>query len=87
MSPGNFSGGWSPRKISPIIEERVESFNRMSLQNFGGGVAEDTSGIAVQKIVEMGFTAAQASAALHMTDMGDGLRVDRAVDMLLRQRG
>lgn len=86
MSPGSISGGWSPRKISPIIEGRVVTFNRMSLQHFGGGVAEDTSGMAVQKIVDMGFTEAQASSALRMTDMGDGLRVDRAVDMLLRQR-
>lgn len=75
---------WSPRKISPIIEDRVESFNRMSLQNFAG-LADDTSGRAVKKIVDMGFSAAQARGALKMTDMGDGLRVDRAVDLLLRQ--
>ena len=81
MSPG----AWSPRKISPIIEDRVESFNRMSLQNFAAGVADDTSELAVKRIVDMGFTAGQARHALKMTDMGDGLRVDRAVDLLLRQ--
>ncbi|KAK5129053.1 hypothetical protein LTR85_000386 [Meristemomyces frigidus] len=85
-SPNSTSpGAWSPRKISPIIEERVESFNRMSLLNFAEGVAEDTSTRAVRKIVDMGFSAAQAREALKMTDMGDGLRVDRAVDLLLRQ--
>jgi hypothetical protein len=48
------------------------------------GVAESTVEFAVQKITEMGFSEAQATHALRMTDMGDGLRVDRAVDMLLR---
>ncbi|KAK1051519.1 hypothetical protein LTS16_002390 [Friedmanniomyces endolithicus] len=80
------SGQWSPRKISPIIEERVESFNRLSLQMLNAGEADNTSDRAVKKIVEMGFTAEQAKEALRMTDMGDGLRVDRAVDLLLRQR-
>jgi len=81
------SGGqWSPRRISPIIEERVESFNRLSLQNLNAGEAENTSDRAVKKICEMGFTPSQAKEALRMTDMGDGLRVDRAVDLLLRQR-
>lgn len=79
------SGAWTPRKISPIIEERVESFNRLSLLNFAEGVAEDTSARAVTRIVDMGFSAAQARYALRTTDMGDGLRVDRAVDLLLRQ--
>ena len=78
---------WSPRKISPIIEDRVETFNRMSLQNFAEGVAEDTAGRAVKTITAMGFSTAQAQEALKLTDMGDGLRVDRAVDLLLsRQR-
>jgi hypothetical protein len=86
MAPRPLSPTWSPRRISPIIEDRVETFNRMSLQNYGGGVAEDTSAVAVQKIVDMGFSAAQAAEALKVTDMGDGLRVDRAVDLLLRQR-
>ena len=80
------SGQWSPRKISPIIENRVETFNRMSLQNFAPGVADDTSALAVKRIVDMGFTASQAREALRTTDMGDGFRVDRAVDLLLRQR-
>lgn len=74
---------WSARHISPIIEDRVEAFNRLSLANLDG-VADSTAECAVRKITEMGFTEAQAKHALKMTDMGDGLRVDRAVDMLLR---
>jgi hypothetical protein len=77
---------WAPHKIHPIIEERVETFNRISLQNFAGGVAEDTSDLAVKRIVDMGFNANEAREALRMTDMGDGLRVDRAVDLLLRRQ-
>ena len=77
---------WSARKISPIIEERVDVYNRISLQNFAGGVAEDTSDLAVRRITSMGFSTIQARESLRMTDMGDGLRVDRAVDLLLRQQ-
>ncbi|GAB7346691.1 hypothetical protein MBLNU459_g1810t2 [Dothideomycetes sp. NU459] len=75
---------WSPRRISPIIEDRVETFNRLSLLTLDG-IADDTSERAIRKIVDMGFTISQAKEALRLTDMGDGLRVDRAVDMLLRQ--
>ncbi|KAM0709178.1 hypothetical protein Q7P35_003214 [Cladosporium inversicolor] len=81
--PSSPSSLWSSRHISPIIEGRVEAFNRLSLANLDG-IAESTVEVAVQKITEMGFTKAQATHALRMTDMGDGLRIDRAVDMLLR---
>ncbi|KAI7281077.1 hypothetical protein KC345_g4377 [Hortaea werneckii] len=75
---------WSNRRISPIIEDSVDAFNRMLLQNFAG-LADSTSVHAVNKVIEMGFTPAQAQEALKKTDMGDGLRVDRAVDWLLRR--
>jgi hypothetical protein len=81
--PSSPSSLWSSRHISPIIEGRVEAFNRLSLANLDG-IADSTVELAVKKITEMGFTQAQATHALRMTDMGDGLRVDRAVDMLLR---
>jgi hypothetical protein len=42
---------------------------------------------AVFRIVEMGFTAEEAKGALKITDMGDGLRIDRAIEFLLRQQG
>jgi len=74
----------SQRKISPIIEDRVETFNRLSLQNYGCGLAEDTSERAIKKIMDMGFSASQARWALRLTDCGGGLRVDRAVEVLLR---
>lgn len=82
MSPTN---QWSPRKISPIIEDRVEVFNRLSIAKLDG-MADSTVERAVQRIIDMGFTEAQAKHALKTTDMGDGLRVDRAVDLLLRAR-
>ncbi|PVH94072.1 hypothetical protein DM02DRAFT_205193 [Periconia macrospinosa] len=46
--------------------------------------AENTVERAIHRIVEMGFTPEQARQALRMTDLGDGLRVDRAVELLLR---
>ncbi len=40
---------------------------------------------AIFRIVEMGFSQEDAKGALKLTDMGDGLRVDLAVELLLRQ--
>ncbi|KAF1812471.1 hypothetical protein P152DRAFT_340342 [Eremomyces bilateralis CBS 781.70] len=42
---------------------------------------------AIFRIVEMGFTAEEAKYALRKTDLGDGLRMDRAVELLLRNGG
>ncbi|KAF1977822.1 hypothetical protein BU23DRAFT_564686 [Bimuria novae-zelandiae CBS 107.79] len=53
------------------------------VQDFDPNV-ENTADRAVYRIVEMGFTPEQARQALRRTDMGDGLRVDRAVELLLR---
>ena len=50
-----------------------------------GGMADDTAGLAVAKIVDMGFSVEQAREALRITDMGNGLRVDPAVDWVMRQ--
>jgi hypothetical protein len=47
--------------------------------------AENTADKAIFRIVEMGFTAEEAKHALRVTDMGDGLRLDRAVELLLRR--
>ncbi|KAL5393636.1 hypothetical protein PMIN02_005745 [Paraphaeosphaeria minitans] len=49
------------------------------------GPVENTVDRAVYRIVEMGFTPEQARQALRRTDLGDGLRVDRAVELLLRE--
>lgn len=111
----------SPRKVSPIIEDRVTTFNRLSDPNLLeryrahqasapntsvptafndhihpalrtreavaslGGEAMDTAERAVRRITEMGWSERQAREALRVTDMGDGLRVDRAVEVLLRR--
>lgn len=82
----NFSRNetWTSRRVSPIIEDRVYTFNRLSLLSLQG-VAEDTAERAIAKIVAMGFPLQQAKDALRLTDMGNGLRVDKAVDLLLRQ--
>lgn len=53
------------------------------VQDFGA--VENTVDRAVHRIVEMGFTPEQARQALRRTDLGDGLRVDRAVELLLRE--
>jgi hypothetical protein len=45
--------------------------------------ADNTAERAIHQIVEMGFTPEQARSALRKTDLGDGLRVDRAVELLL----
>jgi hypothetical protein len=52
---------------------------------FGTGAHENTAEKAIWRIVEMGFTAGQAREALRKTDLGDGLRPDRAVEFLLRR--
>lgn len=59
---------------------------RQALRAFNG-VGEGTVELAVQRLLAMGFSAAEATVALKTTDTGDGLRVDRAVDWLLRTRG
>jgi hypothetical protein len=41
---------------------------------------------AIFRIVEMGFTPEEAKGALKITDMGDGLKIDRAIEYLLRQQ-
>ncbi|KAF2456756.1 hypothetical protein BDY21DRAFT_372222 [Lineolata rhizophorae] len=48
--------------------------------------AANTADKAIFRIVEMGFTADEARQALRMTDLGDGLRIDRAVELLLRRQ-
>jgi hypothetical protein len=50
---------------------------------FDSPAHENTAEKAIYRIVEMGFTADEAREALRKTDLGDGLRVDRAVEMLL----
>lgn len=53
---------------------------------FDSPAYENTADKAIYRIVEMGFTADQAREALRLTDLGDGLRVDRAVELLLSRQ-
>ncbi|KAF2017364.1 hypothetical protein BU24DRAFT_367130 [Aaosphaeria arxii CBS 175.79] len=72
----------SPSKAS--IEDQP-AFKQHPLQRniLDGDASENSAEKAVYRIVEMGFTPDQARSALRRTDMGDGLRVDRAVELLL----
>jgi hypothetical protein len=79
----------SPSVSSNSSNNRSEehaAFQQHQIQQriYGSDAAENTADKAVYRIVEMGFTAEQARHALKMTDLGDGLRVDRAVELLLR---
>ncbi|KAF2848845.1 hypothetical protein T440DRAFT_148645 [Plenodomus tracheiphilus IPT5] len=56
------------------------------LHIYGSGSHENTADKAIYRIVEMGFTAEEAKEALRLTDAGDGLRVDGAVELLLRRQ-
>ncbi|KJY00370.1 hypothetical protein TI39_contig332g00006 [Zymoseptoria brevis] len=76
----------APRNMAPIIEERVYADSRLAGRNYGRGFADDTSLRAVRQLVSMGFPEQKAKEALRTTDMGDGLRVDRAVELLLREQ-
>jgi uncharacterized UBP type Zn finger protein len=74
-----------PLLPSPPVEEHP-AFLQHPLQRdiFQSDAAENSADKAIYRIVEMGFTPDQARQALRITDMGDGLRVDRAVELLLR---
>lgn len=67
--------------------EEHPAFQQHELQQaiLQSDAAENTAEKAVYRIVEMGFPAERARYALRVTDMGDGLRVDRAVELLLRE--
>lgn len=82
MSPPQFTA--LPHR-APTPEERADGASREALRAFNG-LAESTVEIAIKRIMDMGFSDAQAKHALKVTDTGDGLRVDRAVELLLRSQ-
>lgn len=59
--------------------------NPLLLHQFAPG-ANNTSDMAVHKLVSMGFPVTDAKKALKVTDDGESLRVDRAVEYLLRSQ-
>jgi hypothetical protein len=74
----------APIAIPPIEERPAFQQHPLQREIYQGDLAENTAEKAVFRIVEMGFTPDQAKHALRVTDLGDGLRVDRAVELLLR---
>ncbi|KAF2190503.1 hypothetical protein K469DRAFT_559444 [Zopfia rhizophila CBS 207.26] len=75
----------SPPSVPSIVERPAFQQHPLQRHIYQSDVSENTADKAVYRIVEMGFTPEQARHALRMTDLGDGLRVDRAVEFLLRQ--
>ncbi|KAJ9663120.1 hypothetical protein H2201_005791 [Coniosporium apollinis] len=67
-----------------VREEPVSQQHPWQSQIYSGDPAVNSADRAIFRIVEMGFTAEEARRALRVTDLGDGLRVDRAVELLLR---
>ena len=65
--------------------ENMHPLQRALLEESNPGV--NSVDKAVHRIHEMGFTIEEAKGALKITDMGDGLRVDRAVEYLMRSKG
>ncbi|KAF2873007.1 hypothetical protein BDV95DRAFT_490904 [Massariosphaeria phaeospora] len=62
----------------PAFQQHPRQLNIYNNDN-----AENSADKAVYRIVEMGFTAEEAKYALRMTDLGSGLRVEAAVELLL----
>lgn len=74
----------APTTVPPIEEHPAFQQHPLQREIYQSDLAENTAEKAVFRIVEMGFTPDQAKHALRVTDLGDGLRVDRAVELLLR---
>lgn len=73
-----YSRSSSSSTSHPVFQQHPAQINIYRTESH-----ENTADKAIYRIVEMGFTAEQARDALKATDLGDGLRVDAAVDMLL----
>lgn len=73
-----YSRSSSDSTTHPVFQQHPAQINIYRTESH-----ENTADKAIYRIVEMGFTAEQARDALKATDLGDGLRVDAAVDLLL----
>jgi hypothetical protein len=77
----------SSSESSPVlVHHPVFQQHHVQADIFASPAHENTADKAIYRIVEMGFTADQAREALKLTDLGDGLRVDRAVELLLSRQ-
>ncbi|KAJ4994337.1 hypothetical protein SVAN01_00166 [Stagonosporopsis vannaccii] len=75
-----------PYAAAPVPLHPVFHQHPAQVDIFDTPAYENTAEKAIYRIVEMGFTAEQARDALRVTDAGDGLRVDRAVELLLSRQ-
>ncbi|PIB01732.1 hypothetical protein CB0940_01427 [Cercospora beticola] len=66
--------------ISPILEYETQQ------HSLPDGVPLQSCDLALRKLVELGFPVTLSREALRVTDDGGSVRVDRAIDYLLRQR-
>lgn len=73
-------------RSAPVAHHPVYQQHPAQADIFDSPAHENTAEKAIYRIVEMGFTAEQAREALRVTDLGDGLRVDRAVELLLSRQ-
>ena len=71
---------------TPISHYPVFQQHPVQADIFDSPSYENTAEKAIYRIVEMGFTADLAREALRVTDLGDGLRVDCAVEFLLSRQ-
>jgi hypothetical protein len=68
----------------PPYQPETQHPFQMTMQTSDASV--NSADKAIFRIVEMGFTSDEAKGALKITDMGDGLRIDRAIEYLIRQQ-
>jgi hypothetical protein len=80
MRQGSWSSGSSSSRGGALQQQEQQN------HIYGSRSHENTAEKAIYRIVEMGFTAQQAREALRLTDLGNGLRVDRAVELLLSRQ-
>ena len=75
----------SSDSLSPYQNSRPASMQHPLQLEMADQQPTNSADRAIFRIVEMGFSPEDAKGALKITDMGDGLRVDWAVEFLLRQ--
>jgi len=82
--PSNGSRSGSASSSPPAYQPEFQHPFQMAMQTSDASV--NSAEKAIFRIVEMGFTSDEAKGALKITDMGDGLRIDRAIEYLIRQQ-
>lgn len=83
-STGNESRSDSVSSSPPAYQPELQHPFQRVMQTSDASV--NSAEKAIFRLVEMGFTSDEAKGALKITDMGDGLRIDRAIEYLIRQQ-